>query len=72
MYVMGKRGFLRSYGEVDTKPTVKDGDWSNRTNVQDHRLHREHWNRQKVAKKKLKRLKMMLKMKRLQESDGLL
>ena len=68
MYVDGKRGFLRSYGEVTTKTSVKDGDWGHRTDLKDHVLHREHWERQKVAKKKLQRLKMMLEMKHLRES----
>ena len=72
MYIVGKRDFLRNYGEVNTKTSVRDGDWSHRTSIADHELNREHWNRQKVAKKKLKRLKMILKMKRLQEWDGLL
>ncbi|GAF74704.1 unnamed protein product [marine sediment metagenome] len=68
MYVNGKRGFLRSYGEVDTKTTVKDGNWGRRADAHDHELHREHWTRQKMAKRKLRRLQMMLEMKRLQES----
>jgi hypothetical protein len=68
MYTVGKPGFLRNCGEVNTKVTVKDGDWRNRTSVEDHVLHREHWDRQKVAKKKLQRLQMMLEMKHLRES----
>ena len=71
MYVMGKLGFQQSYGEVSTKTTVKDGDWSHRTTIADHEVNREYWNRQKLAKKKLRRLQMMLEIKRLQEGDWL-
>ena len=37
--------------------------------VEDHALNREYWERQKLVKKKLERLEMMLEMKRLRELE---
>ena len=34
---------------------------------EDHEIHREHWERQKAARKKRDRLELMLEMKRLKE-----
>jgi hypothetical protein len=68
----GKKGFLKVIGDVSTKTSVRDNNWHKQASPDQHSLFRDHFKRQSVAKKKRRRLQMMLEMKRMKESNEIL
>ena len=64
----GRKMAFRYYGLANFTSTIpKEKKKASKLTPEEHEIHREHWERQKAARKKRDRLELMLEMKRLKE-----